>query len=160
MSEGFKGDRGGKAADNRAGELLVLSTIHQAKGLEWDAVFCLGLAEGQFPHYRVAEKPKEMEEERRLFYVAVTRARKHLHLLYPIMSRSASAGQVINRPSVFVREVDEDLFDTWEVSEAPYGGVAIKLSSGSQRIEMVYPVMKRSISKKRKRRILDMMQGI
>ena len=123
-------------------------------------MFCLGLAEGQFPHYRVAEKPKEMEEERRLFYVAVTRARKHLHLLYPIMSRSASAGQVINRPSVFVREVDEDLFDTWEVSEAPYGGVAIKLSSGSQRIEMVYPVMKRSISKKRKRRILDMMQGI
>lgn len=162
LSEGFKGDRGGKATDNGAGELLVLSTIHQAKGLEWDAVFCLGLAEGQFPHYRVAEKPKEMEEERRLFYVAVTRARKHLHLLYPIMSRSASAGQVINRPSVFVREVDEDLFDTWEVSEAPYGGVAIKLSSGSSTDgEMVYLSDEEEYQQEKKKGgILDMMRGI
>lgn len=162
LSEGFKGDRGGSGSGDGADEHLVLSTIHQAKGLEWDAVFCLGLAEGQFPHYRVAEKPKEMEEERRLFYVVVTRARKHLHLLYPIMSRSASAGQVINRPSIFVREVDEDLFETWEVSEAPYGGVRLKLSSGASTDgEMVYISEDEEFQQEKKKgSILDMMRGI
>jgi DNA helicase-2/ATP-dependent DNA helicase PcrA len=162
LSEGFKGDRGGSGSADGADEHLVLSTIHQAKGLEWDAVFCLGLAEGQFPHYRVAEKPKEMEEERRLFYVVVTRARKHLHLLYPIMSRSASAGQVINRPSIFLREVDEGLFETWEVSEAPYGGVRLKLSSGASTDgEMVYISEEEEFQQEKKKgSILDMMRGI
>lgn len=161
LSEGFKGDRGGKAAEG-AGERLVLSTIHQAKGLEWDAVFCLGCAEGQFPHYRVMEKPKEMEEERRLFYVAVTRARQHLHLLYPIMSRSASAGQVINRPSVFLREVDQDLFETWEVAEAPFGGVSLRAASGSSGDgEMVYVSDDEEYEQEQKKgNILDILRGI
>ena len=162
LSEGFKGDKGGKAAAGDAGERLVLSTIHQAKGLEWEAVFCLGCAEGQFPHYRVAEKPKEMEEERRLFYVAVTRAKKHLHLLYPIMSRSASAGQVINRPSVFLREVDQDLFETWEVNEAPYGGVRLRAAVGSTGDgEMVYVSEDEDYEQEKKKgNILDMLRGI
>ncbi len=161
LSEGFKGDKGGKAAQD-SGERLVLSTIHQAKGLEWEAVFCLGCAEGQFPHYRVAEKPKEMEEERRLFYVAVTRAKKHLHLIYPIMSRSASAGQVINRPSIFLREVDPDLFETWEVNEAPYGGVRLRPGGGSTGDgEMVYLTEDEDYeAEKKKGNILDMLRGI
>ena len=116
LSEGFRGERA-TAQEQEPEEILVLSTIHQAKGLEWEAVFALGLAEGMFPHYRVLEKPKEMEEERRLFYVTVTRAKEHLYLLYPILSRSYGAGDKINRPSVFLREVDNDLFDTWEINE-------------------------------------------
>lgn len=118
LTEGFKGEKAG-AQEPEAEEHLLLSTIHQAKGLEWEAVFALGLAEGMFPHYRVMEKPKEMEEERRLFYVTVTRAKQHLYMIYPIMSRSYATGDVINRPSVFIREIDDDLYDTWEINEIP-----------------------------------------
>jgi ATP-dependent DNA helicase UvrD/PcrA len=63
-------------------ERLILSTIHSAKGLEWDAVFVIGLAEGRFPHAR-ADVGEQWEEERRLLYVAATRARKYLYLSYP-----------------------------------------------------------------------------
>ncbi|MBU0960934.1 MAG: ATP-dependent helicase, partial [Proteobacteria bacterium] len=63
-------------------ERLVLSTIHSAKGLEWDAVFVIGLAEGRFPH-AAAGIGEQWEEERRLLYVAATRARKYLYLTYP-----------------------------------------------------------------------------
>jgi len=117
LSEGFKAERAAVANEPEPDEKLVLSTIHQAKGLEWDAVFAMGLAEGQFPHYKVADDEQQMEEERRLFYVTVTRPRKQLYLLYPIMSRSYATGEVINRPSIFIREVDEDLFRTWNISE-------------------------------------------
>lgn len=123
LSEGFKGERAAASSEPEPEEKLVLSTIHQAKGLEWDAVFAMGLAEGQFPHYKVADDPKQLEEERRLFYVTVTRPRKQLYLLYPIMSRSYATGDVINRPSIFIREVDEDLFRTWQVSEVTSGPV-------------------------------------
>ena len=66
----------------RAEERLVLSTIHSAKGLEFDAVFVIGLAEGRFPH-AAAMIGEQWEEERRLLYVAATRARKFLYLCYP-----------------------------------------------------------------------------
>ncbi|MEN8198591.1 MAG: ATP-dependent helicase [Thermodesulfobacteriota bacterium] len=63
-------------------EKMILSTIHSAKGLEWDAVFVMGLADGRFPHAK-AQFGEQWEEERRLLYVAATRARKHLYLTYP-----------------------------------------------------------------------------
>ena len=63
-------------------ETLVLSTIHSAKGLEWEAVFIIGLADGRFPHAS-AFAGEQWEEERRLLYVAATRAKKHLYLTYP-----------------------------------------------------------------------------
>ena len=66
----------------RAEDRLVLSTIHSAKGLEFDAVFVIGLAEGRFPHAS-AMIGEQWEEERRLLYVAATRARKFLYLSYP-----------------------------------------------------------------------------
>ena len=113
LSEAFKGvNKEGKNADKDA---LILSTIHQAKGLEWKAVFIIGLIDGQFPHRKVFEKPQEMEEERRLFYVAATRAQDELYLTYPIISSSYLTGQNINRPSTFLRELDENLFEKWEV---------------------------------------------
>lgn len=61
---------------------MILSTIHSAKGLEWEAVFVIGLADGRFPHAK-AEPGEQWEEERRLLYVAATRAKKHLFLSYP-----------------------------------------------------------------------------
>ncbi len=65
-----------------AGEQLILSTIHSAKGLEWDVVFVIGLADGRFPH-SAASIGEQWEEERRLLYVAATRAKKRLYLCYP-----------------------------------------------------------------------------
>ena len=75
-------DRDAQANDD---DCVTLSTIHQAKGLEWRVVFLIFLADGMFPHYRVLNNgdPREMEEETRLFYVALTRAEDQLYLSYP-----------------------------------------------------------------------------
>jgi DNA helicase-2/ATP-dependent DNA helicase PcrA len=89
---------------------LVLSTIHQAKGLEWDEVMVIGVREGSFPHFRSRESQSELEEERRLFYVAVTRARKKLTLLYPIKVHSYEYGEMMSDPSLFIQELDEDAY--------------------------------------------------
>jgi len=85
---------------------VVLSTIHQAKGLEWSVVFIIGLRDGHFPHHKSLENPKELEEERRLFYVAATRAKDELNMLYPIRSFSYKYGEVYSKPSMFVQELD------------------------------------------------------
>lgn len=117
LSEGFRGERGKAIADDKDTEYLVLSTIHQAKGLEWKNVFVLGLVDGQFPHHRSRASREELEEERRLFYVAATRARERLFLTYPLTSFSAG-GTAVYQPSLFVRELDPQLFQTVEESEA------------------------------------------
>ncbi|GAB4309861.1 MAG: ATP-dependent helicase [Promethearchaeota archaeon] len=94
---------------------LVLSTIHQAKGLEWDVVFVLSAADGRLPSDRSFGHPSELEEERRLFYVACTRARDHLIITYP-ETQLTEKGHLINQPSMFIEEVEEDgVFDWWEV---------------------------------------------
>jgi len=116
LAEGFRGESI-EGYQEGPGESLVLSTIHQAKGLEWKFVFLLGLVEGQFPHYKIYEYPEEIEEERRLFYVAVTRAKEELYLTYPIISFSYATGQNINKPSSFISELDQDLFEPWQVNE-------------------------------------------
>ena len=64
-------------------DYLVLSTIHSAKGQEWDAVFVLNVTEGCIPSDMAAGSPEQIEEECRLLYVAMTRARQHLHLVHP-----------------------------------------------------------------------------
>lgn len=117
LREGFKGEtiREGGAEDPRAD--LVLSTIHQAKGLEWRAVFVIGLAEGQFPHAKSMEKEAELEEERRLFYVACTRAKEDLILTHPMTRYDYTAGTVINRQSVFIAELPSNVYNEVEVEE-------------------------------------------
>jgi len=65
-------------------DYLILSTIHSAKGQEWDAVFVLNLVEGCIPSDMASGRPEQIDEERRLLYVAMTRAREHLHLLQPL----------------------------------------------------------------------------
>jgi DNA helicase-2/ATP-dependent DNA helicase PcrA len=89
---------------------LRLTTIHQAKGLEFPVVFVIGLADGTFPLKRTIDEGN-MEEERRLFYVAVTRAKEELYLTYPMLNQQGSSVMRLN-PSRFVREVDPSRFET------------------------------------------------
>jgi DNA helicase-2/ATP-dependent DNA helicase PcrA len=91
---------------------LVLSTIHQAKGLEWDAVFVIHLAQGSFPNRHATMDDTALEEERRLFYVAVTRARKHLYLTYPATIGGYEGFQYAS-PSVFIEELPHTTID-WQ----------------------------------------------
>jgi DNA helicase-2/ATP-dependent DNA helicase PcrA len=86
-------------------EKMVLSTIHQAKGLEWDAVFIVNVSAGQFPSERSLGEDGGLEEERRLFYVAVTRARKYLYLSYPLTGNLHS---YLQGPSQFLSEIPSD----------------------------------------------------
>ena len=65
-------------------DYLILSTVHSAKGQEWDSVYILNVADGNFPSEFATGKPAQVEEERRLLYVAMTRARSALHLLAPL----------------------------------------------------------------------------
>lgn len=97
-------------------EFLVLSTIHQAKGLEWDVVMIIGLSEGQFPHGKAMSTDDEMEEERRLFYVSSTRAKKYLYLIHPSTRFDYQMGLVISRKSRFIEEINAKNYDEWEVS--------------------------------------------
>lgn len=96
---------------------LVLSTIHQAKGLEWQAVFVIHLVEGMFPSPRALDEANGEEEERRIFYVAMTRARDELYLCYPIIRPGGYSSSLVQQPSRFVQELPEALYETWEIEE-------------------------------------------
>jgi DNA helicase-2/ATP-dependent DNA helicase PcrA len=102
-------------------EKITLSTIHQAKGLEWKAVFLIWLTEGMFPSSRSTPIPEALEEERRLFYVALTRCKDELYITYPEMRLNAGYGEAFQRPSRFLSEIPEPLLETWEIS-APVAG--------------------------------------
>jgi DNA helicase-2/ATP-dependent DNA helicase PcrA len=109
LQEGFKGEV------NNGHNRIVLSTIHQAKGLEWDFIFILSICDGQFPHSKVGEDSTEMEEERRLFYVAVTRARQQVYLLYPKADYSRQWGGLMQQNSTFLEELPEAVYDRKEL---------------------------------------------
>jgi DNA helicase-2/ATP-dependent DNA helicase PcrA len=96
-------------------EAVNLSTVHQAKGLEFDTVFIIWLTDGMFPSSRSLDTPAALEEERRLFYVAITRARDELYLTYPHMRLSGGYGDVFQRPSRFLKEIPNELVEDWEV---------------------------------------------
>jgi DNA helicase-2/ATP-dependent DNA helicase PcrA len=125
-------------------EKIVLSSVHQAKGLEWRVVFVIWLADGRFPSQRALrvpggivkvpetnvpeefalmladEKEREIiipgeEEERRLFYVAVTRAKQELYLVFPVMARDRGGMDVLMEPSRFVRELPGETYEKWVI---------------------------------------------
>jgi DNA helicase-2/ATP-dependent DNA helicase PcrA len=130
-------------------ERIVLSSVHQAKGLEWRVVFVIWLADGRFPSQRALRvpggiirvdrakihealpllegtidpetpDPQELvipgeEEERRLFYVAVTRAKQELYLVFPVMARDRGGMDVLMEPSRFVRELPEECYEKWVI---------------------------------------------
>ncbi|MEW6305262.1 MAG: UvrD-helicase domain-containing protein [Verrucomicrobiota bacterium] len=107
-------------ADND--EILRLSTVHQAKGLEFDVVFVIMLCDGMFPSARSLDWPDAVEEERRLFYVAVTRARDELYLSYPLIRVTQGyTGDMMQHPSRFLHEIPKDLIEEWNLrSFNPY----------------------------------------
>ena len=97
---------------------ITLSSIHQAKGLEWKVVFVVWLADGMFPNSRVLDSGDHtmLEEERRLFYVAVTRAKDQLYLTYPMTNPKSYTGEYMTKPSRFLDAIPTDLTEEWEVS--------------------------------------------
>ena len=97
-------------------EAVNLSSVHQAKGLEFHTVFVIWLTDGMFPSSRSLDSRDALEEERRLFYVAITRARDELYLTYPHMRLSGGYGDVFQRPSRFLQEIPSDLVEDWQVS--------------------------------------------
>jgi len=98
--------------DGEGGGVVTLMTLHTAKGLEFPVVFLTGLEDGVFPHLRSLADPKELEEERRLAYVGITRARQRLYLSRAVV-RSAWGAPSYNPPSRFLDEVPAELV-TWE----------------------------------------------
>ena len=128
LREPFKGETitGSPSHD----EYIVLSTVHQAKGLEWKAVFMVGLCEGQFPHSKSKEDPLQLEEERRLFYVAATRTKSDLFLIHPITRYDYQMGTVISRKSLFLEELSPELYDRWEIEEERTEDYVIDLDRG------------------------------
>ena len=96
-----------EAAPNQTAdtEAVNLSSVHQAKGLEYHTVFVIWLTDGMFPSTRSLETREAIEEERRLFYVAITRARDELYLTYPHMRLNAGYGDMFQRPSRFLKEI-------------------------------------------------------
>ena len=96
-------------------EAVNLSSVHQAKGLEFHTVFVIWLTDGMFPSSRSLDTRDALEEERRLFYVAITRARDELYLTYPHMRLSGGYGDVFQRPSRFLQEIPNDLVEDWQV---------------------------------------------
>jgi DNA helicase II / ATP-dependent DNA helicase PcrA len=125
-------------------EKIVLSSVHQAKGLEWRIVFVIWLADGRFPSQRALrvpggivrvpegnvaeefalmlqdEREREIvipgeEEERRLFYVAVTRAKQELYLVFPVMARDRGGMDILMEPSRFVRELPGETYEKWVI---------------------------------------------
>ena len=93
---------------------LRLTTIHQAKGLEFPIVFIIGLADGLFPLKRTIDDG-DIEEARRLFYVACTRAQKELYLCYPMLNQQGNNIMRLN-PSRFIQEIDPSLFQTLKIA--------------------------------------------
>ena len=108
-------------------EKMVLSSVHQAKGLEWRAVFVVWLSDGRFPSAQALKDRDGEEEERRLFYVACTRAKDELYLAYPIVAAPRDRERVVMKASRFVEELpgEPELFERWQLDEPGAGAAAL-----------------------------------
>jgi DNA helicase II / ATP-dependent DNA helicase PcrA len=108
----------GMEGPNKDEELLVLSTVHSAKGLEWKAVFIINALDGRFPSIRSVDDPKELEEEARLFYVACTRAKDHLFITYPMEVFEREMGVVLSKPTRFLSGIPDDNIEEWIIDSS------------------------------------------
>ncbi|MGW5425669.1 DNA helicase PcrA [Streptomyces sp. NPDC004059] len=124
--------------DEEGSGVITLMTLHTAKGLEFPVVFLTGMEDGVFPHMRALGQTKELEEERRLAYVGITRARERLYLTRSAM-RSAWGQPSYNPPSRFLEEIPATHVDwkrtggTAPASSGPVSGIAASLSSTRSR---------------------------
>ena len=112
-------------ADSRSDEegLVTLMTVHNAKGLEYPIVYIVGCEDGVFPHSRALDEGG-LEEERRLFYVGVTRAKDELYLTYPMMQEERDQARLLMRPSRFLDELPTHPppYEKWSIELAPEPG--------------------------------------
>ena len=97
--------------ESKEEEYLTISTIHSAKGLEWKIVFLIWTTEGKFPSAKSTHTIDSVEEERRLFYVAVTRAKDYLYIVYPFGIFDRESGMVLSEPSRFIREIGDEFLE-------------------------------------------------
>lgn len=102
---------------NSDDEALTISTIHSAKGLEWDSVFIIGAVDGRFPSAYSFNSEEEMDEELRLMYVATTRAKNNLYITYPVDMYDYSMNMVLSKPSRFLDGIPDDVLERWDITE-------------------------------------------
>lgn len=103
--------------EDKEDEYLSLSTIHSAKGLEWHTVFIIHAVEGFFPSSMSYNKIESLEEERRLMYVAATRAKHNLYISYPMNIFDRHNGMTLSKPSRFIADLNEDIAEEWLLEE-------------------------------------------
>ena len=103
--------------EDKEDEILTLSTIHSAKGLEWHSVFIIHSVDGYFPSSRSAENLDTLEEERRLMYVASTRAKQNLYVTYPMNMYDREKGITLSKPSRFISDIEAKLAENWLLEE-------------------------------------------
>ncbi|MBF0547800.1 MAG: ATP-dependent helicase [Candidatus Riflebacteria bacterium] len=106
-----------KAENEKEEESLVISTIHSAKGMEWNSVFIICAIEGRFPPFYSMDDPENIEEERRLMYVAMTRAKENLFISYPSNIYDHITRTVFSEPTRFLGEIGEEYFQKWNIRE-------------------------------------------
>ena len=102
---------------NSDDEALTISTIHSAKGLEWDSVFIIGAVDGRFPSAYSFNSEEEMDEELRLMYVATTRAKNNLYITYPVDMYDYSMNMVLSKSSRFLDGIPDDILERWDITE-------------------------------------------
>ncbi len=107
----------GMYKNNSDDEALTISTIHSAKGLEWDSVFIIGAVDGRFPSAYSFNSEEEMDEELRLMYVATTRAKNNLYITYPVDMYDYSMNMVLSKPSRFLNGISDDILELWDITE-------------------------------------------
>ncbi len=107
----------GMYKNNSDDEALTISTIHSAKGLEWDSVFIIGAVDGRFPSAYSFNSEEEMDEELRLMYVATTRAKNNLYISYPVDMYDYSMNMVLSKPSRFLDNIPDDILELWDITD-------------------------------------------
>lgn len=107
----------GMYKNNSDDEALTISTIHSAKGLEWDTVFIIGAVDGRFPSTYSFNSAEEMDEELRLMYVAATRAKNNLYITYPVDMYDYAMNMVLSKPSRFLDGIPDDILEKWDITE-------------------------------------------
>ncbi|OGQ22221.1 MAG: hypothetical protein A2138_08595 [Deltaproteobacteria bacterium RBG_16_71_12] len=126
-------------------EKVTLSSVHQAKGLEWSRVFLVWLSDGAFPSELALKDAGGEDEERRLFYVAVTRAKDELYLTHPLVTRARDHSMVLHRRSRFVEELPapeldaageaSGLYETWQIEVVPADPAALQQPDDAELLE-------------------------
>ncbi len=96
-------------------EQITISTIHSAKGLEWNTVFVIWALDGKFPSMYATDDDDAIEEERRLMYVACTRAKDNLYVTYPMNIYGRESGRIFTKPSRFIEVVPSDFYEKWSL---------------------------------------------